>query len=139
MTSNLCRRTNVPLLCPCYHLFRKQIFLEDLFPPFPPSQNKGILPLCDLLTVTHLTVSGRVLVGTKTTIILGSTKVVSSHSPFIAEVAAQPSLLQLWKLSQKYSDVHNGAACSACGATTRAYCKSMSHSCKLLLCSAKCK
>lgn len=97
MTSNLCKRTNLPLLCPCYHLFRKPIFLEGLLHPFPPSQNKGILPLCNLLNVTHLTVSGPVLVGAKTTIILGSVKVASSHSLFSAEVGAQPSVLQLWK------------------------------------------
>lgn len=31
------------LLCP--YLFRKLILLEGLLPPFPPSWDKGILPL----------------------------------------------------------------------------------------------
>lgn len=78
MTSNLCKRTNLPLLCPCYHLFRKLVFLEGLLPPFPPSQSKGILPLCDLLNVTPVTVSGPVLVGTKTTTVYK----LPHHIPF---------------------------------------------------------
>lgn len=127
------------LSCVPDHLFRKLIFLEGLCPPFPPSQGKGFLPLCDLLNVTLLTVSGPVLEGKKTTIILGDVKVASAHSLFCTEEVAPPSLPQLWKKRQKYSDVSNGAACSACAATAWAHCKSVSHRCKLFSHSAKCK
>lgn len=130
MTLNLCTRTSLPLLFPCHHLFRKLILLEDLLPPFPPSWDKGFLPLCHLLNVTHLTMSGTSL--EEDNHHFGERMSCLSPFPFQCwrEEAVQPSVLQPRRQRQKYSDVSNCVACSVCAVTAQAYWNLISYPCK---------